>query len=392
MASSFVKRPDFLPFSRPTIRQAEIDEVVDSLRSGWITTGPKAERFEAAFAAYTGFPQALALSSATAGLHIGLIALGLQPGDEVITTPITWAATVNMIELQGGVPVFVDVHPATLQIDERELEGAIGPRTVGIIPVHYAGAPADMDAILDVAHRHGLWVFEDAAHGVGCRYKGRHVGCDDRLGVFSFHPIKNMTTAEGGALVTRDETLARRLRALRFHGLEKQAWNRYAEGGSPQVDVVLPGFKYNFMDLQAALGLPQLASVDEFNTGRRALAALYDELLADVEEIARLELPAYHHFHTRHLYVVQVRDSAGMNRDRFIAELKARNVGTGIHFRAVHTQPYYAGKYPHWRGALAHAEWASERLCSIPLFPLMTADDVRYVVHAIKDVIAHRGA
>ena len=392
MTGPFAKRPDFLPFSRPTIRQVEIDEVVDSLRSGWITTGPKAERFERDFAAYTGFPHALALSSATAGQHIGLLALGLKPGDEVITTPMTWASTVNMIEVAGATPVYVDIHRDTLQIDERQLEGAVTPRTVGIIPVHYAGAPADVDAILAVARRHGLWVFEDAAHGVGCLYKGTHVGCFDRLGVFSFHPIKNITTAEGGVLVTRDDALAHKLKALRFHGLEKQAWNRYAEGGTPQVEIVLPGFKYNFMDLQAALGIHQLASVGEFNGRRRALAARYDELLAQVPEVEPLGMPGYEHFHTRHLYVVKVLESAGMTRDEFIAALRERNVGTGIHFRAVHTQPYYAGKYPRWIGALPVAEWVSERLCSIPLFPLMTDDDPAYVVDAIKDVlVAHRG-
>ena len=388
MTGSFAKRAEFLPFSRPTIRQVEIDEVVDSLRSGWITTGPKAERFENDFAAYTGFPHVLALSSATAGQHIGLIALGLKPGDEVITTPMTWASTVNMIEVAGATPVYVDIHRETLQIDERQLEAAVTSRTVGIIPVHYAGAPADVDAILAVARRHGLWVFEDAAHGVGCSYKGTHVGCFDRLGVFSFHPIKNITTGEGGMLVTRDEALAKKLRALRFHGLEKQAWNRYAEGGSPQVEIVLPGFKYNFMDLQAALGIHQLASAGEFNERRRALAAVYDELLAQVPEVEPLGLPAYDHFHTRHLYVVKVLDAARMTRDEFIAALRQRNVGTGIHFRAVHTQPYYAGKYPQWIGKLPVAEWVSERLCSIPLFPLMTNGDAAYVVDAIKDVLA----
>ncbi|OFV79407.1 MAG: hypothetical protein A2Y78_09230 [Acidobacteria bacterium RBG_13_68_16] len=391
MRTGFAKRGDFLPFSRPTIRQLEIDEVVDTLRSGWITTGPKAERFEKDFAAYTGFPHALALSSATAGQHIGLIALGVKPGDEVITTPMTWASTVNMIEVARATPVFVDIHRATLQIDESRLEAAVTPRTVGIIPVHYAGAPADMDPILDVARRHGLWVFEDAAHGVGCRYKGTHVGCYDRLGVFSFHPIKNMTTAEGGVLVTQDDELARTLRALRFHGLEKQAWNRYAEGGSPQVEIVLPGFKYNFMDMQAALGIHQLASVGEFNARRRELSSLYDKLLAEVPEIEPLAIPRYDHFHTRHLYVIKVLESAGVTRDRLIAELKVRNVGTGIHFRAVHTQPYYAARYPHWVGALPVAEWVSERLCSIPLFPLMSEDDVRYVVAAIKDVLVSAG-
>jgi dTDP-4-amino-4,6-dideoxygalactose transaminase len=386
----FSRRETFLPFSKPTIRQVEIDEVVDSLKSGWITTGPKAERFERDFAAYTGFPEVLALSSATAGLHIGLLALGLKPGDEVITTSLTWAATVNMIEAAGGVPVFVDIRRDTLQIDERQVEAVITGRTVGILPVHYAGAPCDMDPILDVARRRGLWVFEDAAHGVGTLYRGSHVGCFDRLGVFSFHPIKNMTTGEGGALVLRDGDLARKLRALRFHGLEKSAWNRYAEGGSPQVEVTLPGFKYNFMDIQAALGIHQLASVDEFNARRAQLASIYHELLAGVAEIGRPEVPSWDHFHTWHLYVVKILDSAGMTRDAFMAALKSRNVGTGIHFRAVHTQPYYSQKYPKWLGTLPEVEWVSDRICSLPLFPAMTEEDVRYVVDAIKDVLENR--
>jgi dTDP-4-amino-4,6-dideoxygalactose transaminase len=393
MAEGFRKRGDFLPFSRPTIRQVEIDEVVDTLKSGWITTGPKAERFEQDFAAYTGFPEVLALSSATAGLHIGLIALGLKPGDEVITTSITWAATVNMIELLGGVPVFVDVHRDTLQIDEAAIEAAVTPRTVGILPVHFGGAPCDMDPILAVARKHGLWVFEDAAHGVGCLYKNQHVGCFDRLGVFSFHPIKNITTGEGGVLVLRDPEMARVLRSLRFHGLEKQAWNRYAEGGSPQVEIVRPGFKYNFMDLQAALGIHQLASVHHFNEERSELVELYDELLANVAEIGRPSVPSYDHFHTWHLYVIKVLNAAGLGRDAFIGELKARNIGAGIHFKAVHTQPYYAAKYPQWSGRLPNSEWASERICSIPLFPLMNERDVRDVADAIKDVLVHaRGA
>ncbi len=389
MTDSFVKREAFLPFSKPWIRQVEIDEVTDSLRSGWITTGPKADRFEKDFAAYTGFQVCLALSSATAGLHIGLLALGLKPGDEVITTSMTWASTVNMIEALGGKPVFVDIHKETCQIDEAQVEAAVTPRSVGILPVHYAGAPCDMDPILDVARKHGLWVFEDAAHGVGTLYKGRHVGGFDRLGVFSFHPIKNMTTAEGGVLALRDEELARKLRALRFHGLEKSAWNRYAEGGSPQVEVMMPGFKYNFMDIQAAIGIHQLASVGEFNARRRYLASIYDKALADIPEIMRPEAPSYGHFHTWHLYVVKVLDSARISRDNFLAELRARSVGTGIHFRAVHTQPYYAQKYPEWAGRLPNAEWVSDRLFSLPLFPMMTEDDVLYVAAAIKDVLSH---
>jgi dTDP-4-amino-4,6-dideoxygalactose transaminase len=387
--SHFRRRDDFLPFSKPTIRQQEIDEVVDSLRSGWITTGPKTERFERDLASYIGVPHALALSSATAGLHIGLMALGLKPGDEVITTPLTWVATTNMIELLGATPIFVDIHRDTMQIDERQIEAAITARTVGILPVHFGGAPANLAVIRDIARRHGLWVFEDAAHGIGMHHAGKHVGTESELSVFSFHPIKNVTTIEGGVLTLHDDEMARKLRALRFHGLEKSAWNRYAEGGSPQIEVVMPGFKYNFTDIQAALGIHQLASVEEFNAKRVALAHRYDELFAEIPEIGRPGVPDYDHLHTWHLYVVRVLDSAGMSRDTFMAELKKRNVGSGIHFRAVHTQPYYAQTYPQWLGKLTEAEWISDRICSLPLFPLMEEEDVRYVVDAIKDVLAH---
>ncbi|MEO7417914.1 MAG: DegT/DnrJ/EryC1/StrS family aminotransferase, partial [Thermoanaerobaculia bacterium] len=291
--------------------------------------------------------------------------------------------------------VFVDIDPDTLQIDPEAVAAAVTDRTVGIIPVHFGGAPCDMDALLEISRRHSLWIFEDAAHGVGTLYKGKHVGLFDKLAAFSFHPIKNMTTGEGGMLTLTDPELAKKLRALRFHGLEKQAWNRYAEGGTPQVEIVLPGFKYNFMDLQAALGIHQLASVDEFNARRIELAALYHELLAEVPEIGRPGVPAYDHFHTWHLYVIKVLDAAGGTsnggtaRDNFMAALRARNVGTGLHFRAVHTQPYYRDKYPEVPGTLPKAEWVSDRICSLPLFPDMTEDDVHYVVDAIKDVLAH---
>lgn len=384
-----VTRDDFLPISKPTISEAEIAEVVDTLRSGWITTGPKTQRFEEEFAAFVGVPHALAVSSATGGLHIGLLALGLGPGDEVITTPITWAATVNMIEALGGRPVFVDVDPLTLEIDVTQIEAAITDRTVGILPVHFGGAPSDLETIADIARRHDLWVFEDAAHGVGTRCSGRHVGSTSAIGVFSFHPIKNMTTIEGGIITLPDDELAPALRALRFHGLEKSAWNRYAAGGAPQVQVTRPGFKYNFTDVQASLGIHQLAAVEGFNRRRTELAALYHELLAEVPEIQRPGIPSYDHEHTWHLYVIQVLPAAGLNRDAMMAALRERNVGTGLHFIAVHTQPYYAQKYPEWLGALPAAETASDRLCSLPLFPAMTEDDVRYVVAAIKDVIAH---
>lgn len=388
---TFSRREQFLPFSRPTIGAAEVAEVVDSLESGWITTGPKAQRFERAFAEFVAAPHALALSSATGGLHIGLLALGVKPGDEVITTAMTWASTVNMIEAVGATPVFVDIDRQTMQLRVDQLAAAITPRSVGILPVHFAGAPVDLDPLLAVAQSHGLWVFEDAAHAIGTQYKGRHVGTFGRLGVFSFHAIKNLTTGEGGCLTTADDTLAGRLQALRFHGLAKSAWDRYGPSGTPQVEVVEPGFKYNFMDLQAAIGLHQLAAVEQFNRRRRELVALYDRWLAEVPELLRPGVPNYEHHHAWHLYVVKCLDTAATTRDDLIAALRVRNVGTGLHFRAVHTQPYYRQKYPQWLGRLPETEWVSERLFSLPLYPRMTEEDVLYVVDAVKDALGSLG-
>jgi len=385
-----------IPLARPVLGAEEEAAVVEVLRSRHLSLGPRVPAFEQAFAARIGANHACAVSSGTAALHLALMAAGVGPGDEVVTSPFSFVASANAILYEGARPVFADIDPVTWNLDPAAVEQALTPRTRMVIPVHFAGQPADLDAIRAVlrkAGREDVTILEDAAHAAGASYKGRPIGaCTDNgsaAACFSFHPIKNMTTGEGGMLTLSDPELARKLRALRFHGLEKQAWNRYAEGGTPQVEIVLPGFKYNFMDIQAALGIHQLASVDEFNAKRRELAMIYHELFAEVPEIGRPGIPAYDHFHTWHLYVVKVLDAAGISRDAFMAALRQRNVGTGLHFRAVHTQPYYAQKYPQVPGSLPKAEWASERICSLPLFPDMTEDDVRYVVDAIKDVLVH---
>lgn len=383
----FSIRSDFLPLSRPSFDAELLEAVTATLASGWITTGPRTQEFEERFATFTGARHALALASATAGLHLGLLALGLEEGDEVITPSITWASAVNMVELLGGRPVFVDIDLDTLQIDTDAVESVVSDRTVGIIPVHFAGAPCDMDALERIALAHGLWIFEDSAHAVGTTYRGKHVSNGRHLGVFSFHPIKNMTTIEGGMLTTDDDELASRLRRLRFHGLEKSAWDRYSEGGKPQVEIVEPGFKYNFTDVQSTVGLHQLAAVEGFNQRRRELAALYDRRLDGIPGIVRPCLPSYDHVSARHLYVIRVEEPSGLTRDELIEALRERNVGTGIHFRAVHTQPYYAETYPQWLGKLPSSERASEGICSLPLFPGMTEEDVTYVASAIEDAV-----
>ncbi|HBA83413.1 MAG TPA: UDP-4-amino-4-deoxy-L-arabinose aminotransferase [Verrucomicrobia bacterium] len=366
----------------------DIQGVVEVLKSGWITTGPKCQAFEKAFGEYVGAPYSCAVTSATGGLHCVLQALGLKPGDEVITSSMTWVSTVNMIELLGGRPVFADIDRSTLMISARDIEALITPKTRMIIPIHYAGASADLDAIRDLAKRRNLILIEDAAHAVGTEYKGQRIG-KTGTSIFSFHPIKNITTGEGGMVCTDDAALMERVRRLKFHGLSKDAWDRYSKKGSAIMEVVEPGYKYNFTDIQASLGLTQLKKLDAFNRRRTELAAMYDELFKDIPEIGRLGKPAYDQKHTHHLYIVFLDiENAKLTRDQFVQALKERNIGTGIHFRAAHLHAYYqqTGRYP--IGSLPNTEWASERLCSIPLFPSMTEKDVHDVVNAIKDVLA----
>lgn len=385
-------RSSFLPFSAPQIDEADIRAVVKVLQSGWITTGPWCQAFEKSFAEYVGAAHACALTSATAGLHLVLKALDLKPGDEVITSSMTWVSTVNMVELAGAIPVFADIDRSTLMISARDVEPLITPRTRMIIPIHYAGAPVDLDPFRALAQKRGVLLIEDAAHAAGTEYRGVRIGASGTA-IFSFHPIKNMTTGEGGMVCTNDPALIERVRRLKFHGLAKDAWDRYTQKGSGIMEVVEPGFKYNMTDMQAALGQSQLWKLDAFNRSRTKLAALYDELLQDIPEVGHLGVPAYPHLHTHHLYILFLdTERARMTRDEFVQALKERNIGTGIHFRAAHLHAYYqqTGRYP--VGSLPHTEWASERLCSLPLFPSMTEDDVRDVVAAIRDVLATRRA
>ncbi len=388
------KRRDFLPFCRPTIEQDEIDEVVDSLRSGWITTGPKTAQLEERFHGWSGGQEAIAVNSATSGLHLALLTLDLEPGDEVITTPITWPSTVNNIEICGARTVFADVERDTLQIVPEAVAAAVSDRTRAVIPVHFAGAPCDLEPLREICKRYGLSLIEDAAHAVGTEYRGRLVGSDSEVAVFSFHPIKNMTTGEGGMILCRDSTRAGRMRRLRFHGISRDAWKRYAKGGVPQYQVIEPGYKYNMLDLQAAIGLHQFEKLDAFNSRRRRLAENYFRLLEDIPEIMPLEPPAYDHLHAWHLFVVRVdTERLGISRDEFILRLQEENIGIGLHFPAVHLQKYYREKYGFRRGMFPMAEWNSDRLFSLPLYPLLTREDQEDVAAALKRVISWcRGA
>lgn len=364
---------DFLPFSRPSISQAAIDEVVTCLKSGWITTGPRVAQFTDALKEYFNAPHVLPLMSATAGLHLALLAMNLEPGDEVITTPLTFAATLNTIVLAGGKPVLVDIDPHTLNMDLNQLEHALTERTRVILPVHFAGLPVDLDPLYQLAEQRGLRVLEDAAHAIGTEYKGKRIGSFGDTQVFSFHPNKNMTTGEGGCVVTRDQQLADQIARLRFHGIDRQAWNRYGKSGSQDYEVVLPGYKSNMMDIQAALGIYQLKELAGFIARRGELAERYQEALSDWPQWTLPQRPAYDHLHSWHIYTPLINeDIAGMDRNEFMAAMKERNIGTGLHYRAVHLYPYYRQAFGFEPGDFPQAEDVCERIVSLPLFPAMT--------------------
>jgi dTDP-4-amino-4,6-dideoxygalactose transaminase len=381
-------RTEFLPFSTPTLDDEEINEVVDSLRSGWITTGPKVKRFEEAFRAYVGAPFAVPLSSATAGLHLTLLALKIKDGDEIITTPMTFASTVSMILLCGGKPVLVDIEPGTLNIDATKIREKISSRTRAIIPVHFAGQSCDMDPIFALAKEYNLTVIEDAAHAAGTEYKGRRIGSLDSISIFSFHPNKNITTGEGGMVCTSDESLAEEVSLLKFHGMNREAWKRFAPSGTPNYDIVLPGFKYNMMDIQAAIGIHQLPKLDDFINRRKEIAEFYNEAFSDVPELALPALAPYEQRHAWHLYTPLVRiEKLTVDRDRFMTELKSHNIGTGLHYKAIHHHAWYRENMPQPADSLPNADYASDRILSLPLFPKMTMDDALDVVTAVKSVI-----
>ncbi|QTF09717.1 UDP-4-amino-4-deoxy-L-arabinose aminotransferase [Brenneria izadpanahii] len=371
----------FLPFSRPSLGEMELAAVKAVFESGWITTGPKCAELERAFCRLTGNQHAIAVSSATAGMHVTLMALGLKPGEEVITPSLTWVSTINIISLLGATPVMIDVDRDTLMVTPEAIEAAITPRTRAIVPVHYAGAPADLDAIRAVGERHGIPVIEDAAHAAGTFYKGRHVG-GRGTAIFSFHAIKNMSCAEGGMVVTDDAGLAERIRMLKFHGLGVDAFDRQTLGRQPQAEVITPGFKYNLPDISAAIALVQLKRLPQINARRTAIAQRYLQALKETP-FSPLEAPAWPHQHAWHLFIIRVDEATcGISRDALMQALKEQDIGTGLHFRAAHTHKYYRARYP--GVSLPATEWNCERICSIPLFPDMTDSDVERVIAALR--------
>jgi len=384
-----MKRKDFLPFARPSIDEKTIEDVCESLRSGWITTGPKSIRFENAFKDRIGIPYALAVNSATAGLHLAHLALGIGPGDEVITTPMTFVATLNTIVFAGARPVLVDIDPGTFNMDPAKLESVVTPRTRAIVPVHFAGLPVDMDPVNDVAEKHGIAVIEDCAHALGASYKGRTIGSDPQhVSVFSFHPTKNITTGEGGMVCTGLEEVAERIAILRQHGMSKGAWSRYAVTGTPHYDVALPGLKYNILDIQAAIGLGQLGQLEAFNARRTAIVRRYREAFSGVEGIALPATPGYDHTHAWHIFTPMLDlEGLDLSRDDFMALMKAENIGTAYHYQAVHLFEYYRKTFGFKPGDFPNSEKVSERILSLPLFPAMTDADVEDVIEAVKGIL-----
>lgn len=388
----------FLPFALPDIGEEEIAEVVDALRSGWLTTGPKTGAFEKEFASFVadggangsgGRAHALAVNSATAGLHLALEALGVGPGDEVITTPYTFTATAGVVRHLGADPVFADIDPRTFNIAPEKIERAITPRTKVILPVHFAGLACEMDAIIGIARKHGLKIVEDAAHALPTTYRGQMIGAlDTDATVYSFYATKTVTTGEGGMIVTRDERIAERCRVMRLHGISRDAFDRYTSTKPAwHYEVIAPGFKYNMTDLAASIGIHQLRKAWDFQRRRAEMAARYDAGLIDQPVI----LPPKPHdgdAHSWHLYVIRLDDSARINRDEFIRQMAARGIGCSVHFIPLNLHPYWRETYnlqPHhfplsWR--------AYERAVSLPLYTRMTDADQTRVIEAVKDILA----
>ncbi len=382
-------RDAFLPAFRHCIGEAEIEEVVDTLRSDWITTGPKTHAFEEQFSAYVDCPHAIAVNSCTAGLFLSLLALGIQEGDEVITSPFTFTATANIIVHLRAKPVFADIDAETCNLDPQQLEASITKRTKAIIPVHYAGHPCDMEKILSIAGEYNLRVVEDAAHALGAAYRGKMVGTFGDAASFSFYATKNLATAEGGMVVTPDARLAERIRILSLHGMSRDAWKRYSSQGSWYYAVLYPGYKHNMTDIQASMGIHQLRRFPGMQRARENIARRYDRAFRDLPGIA---CPHCHEgiLHAWHLYPIRI-DTEHLNigRDQFIEALRAENIGTSVHFIPLHLQPYYAETFGYRRGDFPVAERVYERILSLPLYPRMREEDVEDVIAAVTKLATY---
>jgi len=380
----------FLPFALPDIGEEEIAEVVDTLRSDWLTTGPKVKRFEEDLGAFIGSGvEAIAVNSATAGLHLALEAIGVRTGDEVITTPYTFTATAEVVRYLGADLVFVDIDPATMNIDPGGIEAAVTERTKAILPVHFGGRACDMEAILGIARRHGLKVVEDAAHALPTLYRSRLVGSlESDAAVFSFYVTKTITTGEGGMIVTKDPRVADRCRVMRLHGISRDAFDRCSSPkASWYYEVVAPGYKYNMTDLAASLGIHQLRKAHAFQARRAELAARYDEAFGDLPLICPSDVPPGD-VHAWHLYVVRLQDAAGVSRDRFIEQMADKGIGCSVHFIPLHLHPYWRDRYGLKPEDFPNALRAFERAVSLPLYTRMRNEDQERVIDAVRGILA----
>lgn len=380
----------FLVFGAPQIEQAEIDEVVHSIRSGWLGTGPKVARFEEDFKRYKGAPYASAVYSCTAALHLAMLASNVGEGDEVITTPLTFCASVNAIIHTGATPVLADVDPRTMNIDPARVAEKITPRTKAIMPVHFAGRACDMDALMALAKQHNLMVIEDCAHAIETRYHGREAGCFGEFGCFSFYVTKNVITGEGGIVLAKDEALAARIKVLALHGMSKDAWKRFSDSGWVHYQVIEAGFKYNMMDIQAAIGIHQLKRVEKNWERRGEIWNRYNDAFKNLP-IGTPADPEPDTRHAYHLYTIMVDEKrCGMPRDSFLSAIQAQGIGVGVHYMSVPEHPYYQETFD-WRPEqYPHAMKIGRETVSLPIGPKLTDADVADVIEAVNRVLARR--
>jgi perosamine synthetase len=387
----FSMKKDFLPFSLPLIEDEEKKAILEVLESGWITTGPKVKQFEEEFATFIGSRHAIAVNSCTAALHLSLDAIGISEGDEVITTPMTFAATAEVVRYFRARPVFVDIEPDTMNLDATKVEAIVnkkGHNFKAIIPVHYGGLPCNMDAIMDIARKHKLKVIEDAAHAFPATYKGRMVGTIGDITCFSFYATKTMTTGEGGMITTDNDEYAERMRVMSLHGINKDAWKRYTNEGSWYYEIIAPGYKYNLTDIAAALGVVQLKKAESMRERREEIASRYDEAFKDLSAIEIPPRPSNSNsIHSRHLYVIRLNlESITIDRNKFIDELNLRGIGTSVHFIPLHIHPYYREIYGFKPEDFPVAYETYKRIISLPIYPKMEYKDIARVVESVTDV------
>jgi len=383
-------RKDFLIFGSPMIEQPEIDEVSATLKSGWVGTGPKVHKFEEMFKEYKGVKFAIALNSCTAALHLSMLVINIKQGDEVLVPTMTFSATANAVIHSGGRPVFVDCGKDTMNIDPEDMKRKITPKTKAIIPVHFAGRPCNMNAIMEIAKKYNLKVVEDSAHAIEAEYDGKKTGTFGDIGCFSFYVTKNIVTGEGGMAITDDKEYANKIKILALHGMSKDAWKRFSDEGYKHYQVVCAGFKYNMMDIQAAIGINQLPRVDRYWKRRQEIWNHYNEAFRNLPVFTPASIEANTR-HAYHMYTLLLdTDHLNITRDQFLDEMTERNIGVGVHYIALHLHPYYQKTFGYKRGNFPNAEWISDRTVSIPLSAKLTDEDVEDVIDAVRRIIKNK--